>query len=448
MSAPDAIADGLALAFLAGPWNEASLVERATEVLGERPLWLVLLVRRLLARFPAAPSAAREALSRTIQRAPSFKRGNAPGQPRSKLLKLVVGPPSMGHRRWPVPALCTSVELASWLDVTPSELDWLADSRGLNAHVAPGALHHYVFHWHPKRRGGYRLVEAPKPRLKALQQRVLHEILDHVPAHVAAHGFVRGRSALTCARAHAGRAVLLRLDLEEFFPSLGAARIFGIFRGLGYPETVARALTGLCTLETPSSVLDKVPRPSFAEQYDAAAIAARSRARRRLRARHLPQGAPTSPALANLAAFRLDARLAGAASSVGATYTRYADDLAFSGDAEFARRARRFETLVAAIAIEEGFLVNHHKTRAMGRSQAQHFLGLVTNERPNVPRAERERIEAVLTNVLRYGLESQNREREPHFLESLRGRVAWVEQVNPAQAQKLRRLLAACEEGA
>jgi len=72
-------------------------------------------------------------------------------------------------------------------------------------------------------------------------------------------------------------------------------------------------------------------------------------------------------------------------------------------------------------------------------------VGLVTNQRPNVPRGERERLEAILTNVVKYGLESQNRERNPLFLESLRGRVAWVEHVNPAHAQKLRRLLAATE---
>src|SRR5262249_43077974 len=150
--------------------------------------------RHLLARFPTAPNDAADGLSQTIQRAPSFKRGNAPGQPISRVVKLLVGEPSMGHCRWPVPTLCTSIDVASWLKLTPSELDWFADIRGLNAYGSASALHHYAFHWLPKRRGGYRLVEAPKPRLKELQQRVLHEILDSVPAHDAAHGFVKGRS--------------------------------------------------------------------------------------------------------------------------------------------------------------------------------------------------------------------------------------------------------------
>jgi RNA-directed DNA polymerase len=445
MSAPDAVAKALALGFLAGPWSRAGLVQRATQVLGEQPRWLVPLVRHLHARFPDAPNDACESLSQTIQRAASFKRGHAPGQPGSKLVRLLVAEPSMGRRRWPVPTLTTSADVASWLELTPAELDWFADARGLNAEVGVGALHHYAFRWLPKRRGGYRLVEAPKSRLKALQRRVLHEILDQVPAHAAAHGFIRGRSTLTCARAHAGRSVVLRMDLEEFFPSIGAARVYRIFRGFGYPETVARVLTGLCTLRVATSVLGSMPRPSFAEQHDAAALATRARTRRRLRHRHLPQGAPTSPALANLASYPMDARLAGAARAVGANYTRYADDLAFSGDAELSRRAQRLEALIAAIAIEEGFQVNHRKTRLMHQGQAQQLVGLVTNQRPNVPRAARERLEAILTNVLKCGLETQNREQNPLFLESLRGRVAWVEHVNPAHAQKLRRLLAACE---
>ena len=445
MSAPDAIADALALAFLAGSWKRGDLVQRGRDVLGERPQWLVPLVRFILARFPEAPNDASDHLSQTIQRARSFRRGHGPAQPRSRLVKLVVGEPSMGRCRWPVPALSASVDVAAWLGVSTSELDWFADVRGLNAHGAPGSLVHYAFRWVPKRRGGYRLVEAPKRRLKAFQRKVLHEVLDLVPAHAAAHGFVPGRSALTCASEHASQAVVLRIDLEEFFPSIGAARIYRAFRSFGYPETVARLLTGLCTLKVPTSVVDAMPRPSFAERYDPAALEARARTRRRLRHRHLPQGAPTSPGLANLAAYRLDVRLAGAARSVGATYTRYADDLAFSGGDELARRVQRFAALVGAIAIEEGFVVNHHKTRVMRQSQAQRLLGLVTNQRPNVPRAERKRLEAVLTNVLRHGVESQNRENDPRFLESLRGKVAWVEQVNAAHAQKLRTLLAACE---
>ena len=213
VTAPKLIAEALALAFLAGPWNQAELTQRAKDVLGERPRWLARLVRFLLGRFSAAPNDAYTALRETIQRAPAFKRGHAAGQPRSRLVKLVVGDPTMGTQRWSVPTLCTSADVASWLELTPSELDWFADVRSLNRHVSDESLQHYTFRWLAKRRGGYRLLEAPKQRLKKLQQRVLREILERVPVHFAAHGFVKGRSVLSCVQPHAERAALLRMDL-------------------------------------------------------------------------------------------------------------------------------------------------------------------------------------------------------------------------------------------
>lgn len=445
MSSSDALARALSLAFLAGPWTRTGLIERGQRLLGERPRWLPGLARELLASFEHAPNDAAGRLRETIERARSFQRRLSPGKRQPRLHTLLVSEPSMGPCRWPVPELRTTPEVASWLTLTPAELDWFADVRGLNGEVATTALLHYAFKWLPKRNGGYRLLEAPKVRLKALQRRVLTEILQQVPVHDAAHGFVPGRSALSFARVHAGHSVILRMDLEDFFPSIGAARVYRLWRSFGYPEAVAQVLTGLCTLKVSPSVLATMPSLSFVEQYDAAVIESRARARRRLRHRHLAQGAPTSPALANLASYRLDARLAGAAKAVRATYARYADDLAFSGDGVFAREADHLEVLVAGIALEEGFHVNHHKTRIMRRGERQHLVGLVTNEQPHVPRRVRERLEAVLTNAARQGLASQNRDANPHFLESLRGQVAWVAQTNPAHARKLRQLLQTCE---
>ncbi|MET0792155.1 MAG: hypothetical protein ABW061_11595, partial [Polyangiaceae bacterium] len=127
---------------------------------------------------------------------------------------------------------------------------------------------------------------------------------------------------------------------------------------------------------------------------------------------------------------------------------RYADDLLFSGGRDFARRIARFEPLAAAIAIEEGFRVNHRKTRALHQGARQRVLGLIANHEPAVSRAERERLEAILTNAVHHGLDSQNRDRLPNFLEQLQGRVAWVAQAKPEHAGKLRRLLAECQAAA
>jgi len=157
----------------------------------------------------------------------------------------------------------------------------------------------------------------------------------------------------------------------------------------------------------------------------------------------LPQGAPTSPALANLCAFGLDRRLAGAAAAVGAEYSRYADDLAFSGDAAFARRIQKFSTFAAAIALDEGFDVNFRKTRIMHHAQRQLVCGLVVNERPNLPRRDYDRLKAILTNCRRHGVDAQNREERADFRAHLQGRVAWVEAVAPARGAKLRALFEA-----
>lgn len=205
MSSRDALARGLALAFLAGPWTSAGLLDRGERTLGERPRWLSRLVREMMALFEAAPNDANDRLREAIERASSFNRGLARAKPRSNLRTVLVSEPSMGARRWPVPILCTLPDLASWLAITTEELEWFADVRGLNGEVERTPLLHYSFTWLPKRRGGYRLLEAPKTRLKELQRRVLTGILSQVPPHDAAHGFVTGRSALSFARVQARR---------------------------------------------------------------------------------------------------------------------------------------------------------------------------------------------------------------------------------------------------
>ena len=188
-----------------------------------------------------------------------------------------------------------------------------------------------------------------------------------------------------------------------------------IFRAAGYPPAVAKSLAGLCTTRTPEDV----------------AITSR------WRTRHLPQGAPTSPALANLAAYRLDVRLSALAQKLGARYTRYADDLAFSGDARLERASRRVETLVAVIAAEEGFEVNFHKSRFMRQAVAQRIAGVIVNDRPNVPRAVFDELKAILHNCVQHGPASQNRGQHPDFRRHLIGRIAHVRMLNPARGAKL-----------
>ena len=218
--------------------------------------------------------------------------------------------------------------------------------------------------------------------------------------------------------------------------------MYGIFRTAGYPEAVAHTLTSLCTNAMPADAWEAVPRPR-----DRAGIAAHHRLGRRLATPHLPQGAPTSPALANLCAFRLDRRLAGLAASLGATYTRYADDLIVSGEGWLAGRSGAIGTAVGAIAREEGFRLNERKTRVMPRSGRQRVCGVVVNERPNVPRREYDRLKAILNNAAVRGPEGENRAGVPDFRAHLLGRISWVESLNPERGRKLRRRFAAIDWG-
>ena len=221
--------------------------------------------------------------------------------------------PVRAAQGWNLPVIESVGDLADWLSLSTDELEWFADLKGLGNKLQRTALQHYHYSIRPKRSGGVRLIEMPKPRLKELQRRILSGILDRIPVHAAVHGFVKGRSIVSFAAPHAGKAVLLRLDLQDFFPGFPAARVQALFRTLGYPEGVADRLGGICTNAVGRDVWSGRPVEIAAREWQEA---------RTLYARpHLPQGAPTSPALANLTAYRLDCRLAGLARPP-APYTR------------------------------------------------------------------------------------------------------------------------------
>jgi hypothetical protein len=132
--------------------------------------------------------------------------------------------------------------------------------------------------------------------------------------------------------------------------------------------------------------------------------------------------------------------LSGLARSAGAQYTRYADDLAFSGDQTFARRAKRFLVHVAATVAEEGFTVCHRKTRLMRDGVRQHLAGVVVNRCINIRRSDFDRLKAILVNCTRFGPIKQNRQSHDDFRAHLNGRIAFVEQIHPARGRRLRKL--------
>ncbi|MEO9322632.1 reverse transcriptase family protein [Nocardioides sp. C4-1] len=414
----EVLARALAAAFLSGDWTRPGLVASGATVVGRRPRWLGRLATQALELYPRPPHDRPRELARVLQQLPAAEKAHGVVP-----LAQPVAPARMLGNRWHLPPLDDAGDLGRFLGLTWSELGWFADPRRLARATSEIRLQHYRVSHRVAASGAIRVLEAPKLELRTMQRRLLDEVVGAIPPHDAARGFRPGGSVRSYAAPHAGRPVVVRLDLESFFASVSVGRVYGVFRTAGYPEPVAHLLAGLTTTVLPRSAWAAVPRPA-----DDALLEAHWRLGRRLAAPHLPQGAPTSPALANLAAFRLDVRLTALARSWGGRYTRYADDLTFSGDRGWGTGTSRLLDAIDDVVRDEGFRLNPRKTGVMPRAGRQVLGGLVVNERPRVARAEVDVLRAVLHNCRRHGAASQNRDGHPAFGEHLRGRIAWVAQ--------------------
>jgi RNA-directed DNA polymerase len=270
----------------------------------------------------------------------------------------------------------------------------LAVDAGDLARVAARAGAMYTLRRKHKANGMVRVLHVPSRELRSMQRRLLTRVLDPLPVSRHAFGFVRGRSVAAAAQRHVGQQCVIRLDVRDFFPSITRTM-------------VERALSD-----------DEVPP-------EAAALIARLVTFRG----RLPQGAPTSPAASNLVFRPLDRRLAALARRRGLRYTRYADDLTFSGGGG----APKIISPVSALLREHGFRLHEEKTRIQRRGAAQRVLGLVVNDRLGVPRMIRRRLRAALHRAAcAEGGASESR------LAQLAGEVAYVAGISPSQAQRLR----------
>src|SRR5690606_34698781 len=215
-------------------------------------------------------------------------------------------------------------ELASRLDMT------LEDLLAFQPRYAEFTI--------PKRRGGSRRIVAPDPATKALQRRILRRLLTRLRAHACATGFERGHSIVTNARLHERQAVVVNLDIRQFFPQTKEARVEAYFRGIGWNKRAARLLARLVTHDS-----------------------------------GLPPGAPTSPRLSNLVNYRMDARLYAMAARVGARYSRYADDMTFSfpTDPTPSQLMWLINTCEIALAEDFGYRLHRNKLRVLRRGRHQ-----------------------------------------------------------------------------
>lgn len=422
----------LADILLAGEWHPNAMLERVVWMLQSEPFWAAALVKRIHKKFKADyPDITQKQISEFIVNDWQFETIWPSQRLQLRIRRYNLEPLSapVAKIACEIPELQNIKELAVWLGLSIGQLEnYAANWRSADLPVEP-RFRHYHYHWQTKTDGQQRLIEAPKQRMADVQRQIYLGILDHIPLHEACHGFRKRHSCRTYVAPHAGKSIVIHMDLENFFGSVPLRRIHALFAAVGYRESVARRLAGLCCNQTPQDVLGENPQLTWQQ-------------RKQFMAPHLPQGAPSSPALANLCAYKLDVRLAALAKKFGGKYTRYADDLAFSGDATFAGFARFLPVLVAHIAATEGFSVNHRKTRVMTQAARQRLTGMTLNRFPNAGRKDYEQLKATLFNCIKLGPESQNKKQHPNFKTHLQGRIAFIRTLNPQKGSKLESLFA------
>ena len=250
-----------------------------------------------------------------------------------------------------------------------------------------------------KRSGGKRRITVPYPSLLEMQYWILENILKKTKVHMCAHGYAQKKSIVTNAKHHIGQSDLLKIDLKDFFPSIRINRLIHHFKHLGYSSDVSFYLAAICS-------------------YDES----------------LPQGSPTSPYFSNIIAMNLDTRLYSFAQKFDLKYTRYADDLVFSGS----RIPKKYICYVSSIINEEGFNVNTKKTRlykknssnTINSNESYHkriVTGIsVTDTGIKLPRKYKRKLRNELHFVFKYGLTSHVRKKRikiPNYRYSLLGKV-------------------------
>ncbi len=323
-----------------------------------------------------------------------------------------------------LPPLDSPKQLAKALGISVAELRWLA------YHREAATVIHYRRFTIPKRNGTPRPIWAPLPKIKAAQHWILREVLEKLLVHGAVHGFLAGRSIASNARLHTNSQLILKMDLENFFPTITMPRARGVFRKAGYRDQIATLLALLCT-ESPREITTDRGTTYYLSTGP----------------RCLPQGAPTSPALTNIVGLKLDRRLTGIARKLGWRYSRYADDLTFSLPAGHQGKPQLGTLLGVATRIvdDEGFKIRADKTRVARSGARQKVTGLVVNGLgpPRVPRARKRQLRAAIHN-LKQGKPLQAGE----TLQTLIGYAAFIHMTEPGLGTQLMAELKAFETNA
>jgi len=261
----------------------------------------------------------------------------------------------------------------------------------------------------PKRSGGVRAIDAPYKSLLECQRWISSNILDSIPVHRSASGYIQKKSIKDNASPHLGPKEVVTIDLKDFFPSIPLARVIAVFREIGYTREVSLALARLCCLNGA-----------------------------------LPQGAPTSPPLSNIICRHLDSRIARLAAKLNLSYTRYADDICLSG----LHVPNGIIGSVDRIAASEGFTINTKKTRrysATNNFKVVTGLNVAANEL-RVPKGFKRNASLALYHIDKHGLRSHLAKlkiTDPAYLDRLFGKIGYWLFIEPEdqKANRFRQLL-------
>lgn len=287
---------------------------------------------------------------------------------------------------------------------------------------------HYKYYQIKKRNGkGFRQIISPHNNLRVIQQFINIEIISKIPISKFATGFCKGKSILDNARPHQNKQAILNLDLLKFFDTITERRVYGIFKSLGYAKNLCVDIAKLTTVKLPVSyflTFSEKELKSYNEIVPKGASV-------------LPQGAPTSPALSNLILRRLDRRLSNLADKLNVSYSRYADDLTFSGEVNGLPKIK----LIRHIVKDEGFCINWNKVGVYHKGRRQMVTGLTVSNNTHVHRNFKKDVKKHIYACLNFGVENHLKflkiEDKHFYKEWLLGKIYFIRAIEPKQANDM-----------
>ena len=256
-----------------------------------------------------------------------------------------------------------------------------------------------------KKTGGKRTINVPNRSLEICQKYIKEKILDNVVLHSSAHGFANNKSIITNAKEHINNEMILNIDLKDFFPSISRKKVFYVFNKIcGYDNSLSHCLTNLVMYKN-----------------------------------GLPQGACTSPIISNIVTFKLDLRLKKLSDKLGINYSRYADDITFSGDKNTINS--KFLFFVKSIINECGYQINDKKTRFESKYGRQEVTGLIVNNgKVSIPKRYLQNLRKDLYYIKKYGIEEHKKRNNIYnafYQEHIKGQIMFVYSVDKNKGIKL-----------